>query len=194
MPDSLRGCCARDVRTRLWNGHSVAASSTLLRSPAAASRGSCFSLAASMRPYESRAARWLCNRTTQLPFCTSDSHSSLTINPGMQSLYLRNPSLFRRVALPPRACSSGRMPTPDGVAMLFGLLADLQKRRRAGYIPAAAFVNAYLGLGENDQAFAWLEASVQGAIQHFALPQSTSILRPDTRRPSICRFGPPRGA
>ncbi len=38
-----------------------------------------------------------------------------------------------------------------------GLLADLQKRRRAGYIPAAAFVNAYLGLGENDQAFAWLE-------------------------------------
>jgi TolB-like protein/Tfp pilus assembly protein PilF len=37
------------------------------------------------------------------------------------------------------------------------LLAELQNRRKAGYVPAAAFVNAYLGLGENDQAFLWLE-------------------------------------
>jgi TolB-like protein/DNA-binding winged helix-turn-helix (wHTH) protein/Flp pilus assembly protein TadD len=37
------------------------------------------------------------------------------------------------------------------------LLAELKTRKQAGYVPAAAFVNAYLGLGENDQAFAWLE-------------------------------------
>jgi TolB-like protein/Tfp pilus assembly protein PilF len=37
------------------------------------------------------------------------------------------------------------------------LLAELQRRRKAGYVPAGAFVNAYLGLGENDQAFIWLE-------------------------------------
>ncbi len=37
------------------------------------------------------------------------------------------------------------------------LLAQLQERRRAGYIPAGAFVNAYLGLDDTDQAFAWLE-------------------------------------
>jgi TolB-like protein/Flp pilus assembly protein TadD len=37
------------------------------------------------------------------------------------------------------------------------LLAELKRRRAAGYIPAGAFVNAYLGLGENDQAFIWLE-------------------------------------
>jgi TolB-like protein/DNA-binding winged helix-turn-helix (wHTH) protein/Tfp pilus assembly protein PilF len=37
------------------------------------------------------------------------------------------------------------------------LLAELKRRREAGYVPAGAFVNAYLGLGENDQAFAWLE-------------------------------------
>ncbi len=37
------------------------------------------------------------------------------------------------------------------------LLAELQQRRKAGYVPAGAFVNAYLGLGESDQAFAWLE-------------------------------------
>jgi TolB-like protein/Flp pilus assembly protein TadD len=37
------------------------------------------------------------------------------------------------------------------------LLAELQRRREAGYIPAGAFVNAYLGLGDNEQAFYWLE-------------------------------------
>ncbi len=37
------------------------------------------------------------------------------------------------------------------------LLAELQRRRTAGYIPAAAFVNGYLGLGDNEQAFYWLE-------------------------------------
>ncbi len=37
------------------------------------------------------------------------------------------------------------------------LLAELKKRKQAGYVPAGAFVNAYLGLGDNDQAFVWLE-------------------------------------
>jgi pentatricopeptide repeat protein len=37
------------------------------------------------------------------------------------------------------------------------LLAELKRRRKAGYIPAAAFVNAYLGVGDNEQAFYWLE-------------------------------------
>jgi len=37
------------------------------------------------------------------------------------------------------------------------LLAQLHKRGKAGYLPAGAFVNAYLGLGDNEQAFVWLE-------------------------------------
>ena len=37
------------------------------------------------------------------------------------------------------------------------LLTDLKRRKDAGYIPAAAFVNAYLGLDDNQQAFHWLE-------------------------------------
>jgi TolB-like protein/Tfp pilus assembly protein PilF len=37
------------------------------------------------------------------------------------------------------------------------LLADLIRRRKAGYIPAGALVNAYLGVGDNEQAFHWLE-------------------------------------
>ncbi|MGH9737682.1 MAG: tetratricopeptide repeat protein [Candidatus Acidiferrales bacterium] len=37
------------------------------------------------------------------------------------------------------------------------ILAELKARRKPGYVPAAAFVNAYLGLGDNDEAFFWLE-------------------------------------
>jgi tetratricopeptide (TPR) repeat protein len=37
------------------------------------------------------------------------------------------------------------------------LLAELKQRRTTGYVPAGAFVNAYLGLGDNEQAFYWLE-------------------------------------
>lgn len=37
------------------------------------------------------------------------------------------------------------------------LLAKLHRRREAGYIPSGAFVNAYLGLGDKEQAFYWLE-------------------------------------
>jgi len=37
------------------------------------------------------------------------------------------------------------------------LLAELKQRRKAGYVPAGAFVNAYLGPGDNEQAFYWLE-------------------------------------
>jgi TolB-like protein/DNA-binding winged helix-turn-helix (wHTH) protein/Flp pilus assembly protein TadD len=37
------------------------------------------------------------------------------------------------------------------------LLAELKQRQKSGYIPSAAFVNAYLGLGETDEAFSALE-------------------------------------
>ena len=37
------------------------------------------------------------------------------------------------------------------------LLTELKKRRNQGDIPAGAFVNAYLGLGDNEQTFYWLE-------------------------------------
>ena len=37
------------------------------------------------------------------------------------------------------------------------LLAELKQRQKMGYVPAGAFVNAYLGLDQNDEAFHWLE-------------------------------------
>jgi Flp pilus assembly protein TadD len=41
------------------------------------------------------------------------------------------------------------------------LLAELKQRKKAGYVPSAAFVNAYLGLGDEEQAFAALGQAVQ---------------------------------
>ncbi len=41
------------------------------------------------------------------------------------------------------------------------LLATLKKRQSEGYIPAAAFVNANLGLGNTEEAFLWLEKAYQ---------------------------------
>jgi tetratricopeptide (TPR) repeat protein len=41
------------------------------------------------------------------------------------------------------------------------LLGELKKREQGGYVPAAAFVNAYLGLGDNDEAFSWFERAFQ---------------------------------
>jgi TolB-like protein/DNA-binding winged helix-turn-helix (wHTH) protein/Flp pilus assembly protein TadD len=37
------------------------------------------------------------------------------------------------------------------------LLGELKEREQTGYVPPVAFVHAYLGLGDNDEAFAWLE-------------------------------------
>jgi pentatricopeptide repeat protein len=37
------------------------------------------------------------------------------------------------------------------------VLDELKRRRASGYVPPAAFVNAYLGLGDVNQAFYWLD-------------------------------------
>jgi pentatricopeptide repeat protein len=41
------------------------------------------------------------------------------------------------------------------------LLDELRRRQQEGYVPAAAFVEAYLGLAETDRAFTWLERAYQ---------------------------------
>lgn len=49
------------------------------------------------------------------------------------------------------------------------LLGELKKRTEAGYVPAGAFLNAYLGLDDKEQAFAWLERAYKekSAIMQF---------------------------
>jgi len=38
---------------------------------------------------------------------------------------------------------------------------ELKQRRRKGYVPAGAFINAYLALGQYDEAFAGFEQAYQ---------------------------------
>lgn len=38
---------------------------------------------------------------------------------------------------------------------------ELGRRGQKGYVPAAAFLNAYLGLGDTEQAFVWLERAAE---------------------------------
>jgi TolB-like protein/tetratricopeptide (TPR) repeat protein len=71
-----------------------------------------------------------------------------------------------------KALGTGRKPAVMGVLVRayaqagrreegLRLLDELKRRQRTTYIPAAAFVNAYLGLGDNEQALAWLERAYQ---------------------------------
>jgi hypothetical protein len=39
----------------------------------------------------------------------------------------------------------------------FRLIDELKRRRQASYVPAGAFVNPCLALGDYDEAFVWLE-------------------------------------
>lgn len=41
------------------------------------------------------------------------------------------------------------------------MLAELQRRRESDYVPAGAFINAYLGLEDYEQTFVWLEKAYQ---------------------------------
>jgi TolB-like protein/Tfp pilus assembly protein PilF len=64
------------------------------------------------------------------------------------------------------------------------LLAELKKRRKTGYVPAGAFVNAYLGLSENDQAFVWLDEAYKeqsNILQFLKVHPYFDPLRDDPR-------------
>jgi TolB-like protein/DNA-binding winged helix-turn-helix (wHTH) protein/Tfp pilus assembly protein PilF len=70
------------------------------------------------------------------------------------------------------------------------LLAELKRRRQAGYVPAAAFVNAYLGLGDKEQAFAWLECAYQeksDILQFLKVHPHFDPLRNDPRFADLIR-------
>ena len=51
-------------------------------------------------------------------------------------------------ALPPLLVAAERLAS--------GVWLGVHGRRKAGYIPPAAFLNAYLGLGDTEEAFTWL--------------------------------------
>jgi pentatricopeptide repeat protein len=63
-------------------------------------------------------------------------------------------------------------------------LDELKQRRQKGYVPAGAFVNAYLGLADNEQAFVWLERAYQeqsNILQFLKVHPHFDPLRDDPR-------------
>jgi TolB-like protein/Flp pilus assembly protein TadD len=70
------------------------------------------------------------------------------------------------------------------------LLGELKRRQRTGYVPAAAFVNAYLGVSDNEQAFAWLERAYQEhsqILQYIKVHPFFDPLRDDPRFADLVR-------
>ncbi len=55
------------------------------------------------------------------------------------------------------------------------LVDELKRRQQRNYVPAAAFVDAYLGLGERDQAFAWLDRAYR---EHSSILQILKVHPP----------------
>ena len=68
------------------------------------------------------------------------------------------------------------------------LIAELRQRSRKGYVPAGAMVNAYLGIGDNEQAFVWLEKAYQeqsNMLQFIKVHPFFDPIRSDPRFASL---------
>ena len=64
------------------------------------------------------------------------------------------------------------------------VLDELHRRRQRGYVPAAAFLNAYLRLGDKEEAFTWLGRAVEersNIIQFLKVHPFLDPLRGDPR-------------
>ncbi len=82
---------------------------------------------------------------------TANNQSKDAIPPLEKALSLSNRSPAVMAILIRAYAHDGRR--PDALR----LLGEMKERNKNGYVPSAAFVNAYLGLGDNEQAFVWLE-------------------------------------
>ena len=70
------------------------------------------------------------------------------------------------------------------------LLAELKRRRQAGYFTPAAFVHAYLGLGEYDEVFGWFEQAFReqsNMLQALKVLSLYDPLREDPRFKDLLR-------
>ena len=70
------------------------------------------------------------------------------------------------------------------------LLDELKRRQQTSYVPSAALVNAYLGLGDNEQAFSWLERAYKEhsmILQYIRVHPFFDPLRGDPRFADLVR-------
>lgn len=64
------------------------------------------------------------------------------------------------------------------------VLGELHRRRQKGYVPAGAFLNAYLGLGDKENAFVWMERAAEersNILQFLKVHPFFDLLRGDPR-------------
>jgi TolB-like protein/tetratricopeptide (TPR) repeat protein len=64
------------------------------------------------------------------------------------------------------------------------VLDELHRRRQRGYVPPAAFLQAYLGLGDTEKAFAWLERAAEersNIVQFLKVEPFFDLIRGDPR-------------
>jgi hypothetical protein len=64
------------------------------------------------------------------------------------------------VAQVPSSCWR-RTQRAQGTEEALRLIDELKRSRQTRYVPAGAFINPYLALGDYDQAFAWFERAYQ---------------------------------
>jgi TolB-like protein/DNA-binding winged helix-turn-helix (wHTH) protein/Tfp pilus assembly protein PilF len=138
-----------------------------------------------------------------------ESHSALAVQPNNAgalftlgfALIANDQAQEAIAALEQAASISNRSPAVLGVLIrayahanrrpeALKLLAELQERRKKGYVPAGAFVNAYLGLDDNDQAFVWLEQAYKeqsNILQFIKVHPYFDPLRSDPRFVDLLR-------
>jgi hypothetical protein len=70
------------------------------------------------------------------------------------------------------------------------ILHELDRRRASGYVPPAAFLNAYLGLGDKEQAFIWLDRCAEehsNMMQFLKSHPFFDLIRNDPRYAAFLR-------
>ena len=70
------------------------------------------------------------------------------------------------------------------------LLGQLKKRQQTNYVPAGVFVNAYLGLGDYEQTFVWLDRALQersNLLQYVKVHPFFDPVRGDPRFADLVR-------
>jgi tetratricopeptide (TPR) repeat protein len=70
------------------------------------------------------------------------------------------------------------------------LLGELKRRQQTSYVPAGAFVNAYLGLGDYEQVFVWLDRAFQeqaNLLEYVKVHPFFDPLRKDPRFAELIR-------
>jgi TolB-like protein/DNA-binding winged helix-turn-helix (wHTH) protein len=152
---------------------------------------------------------WILFLSHRFPESIQESRSALAVQPNNAGTYLglgfalaaNNQASEAIPALEKAASISNRSPAVLGVLTrayahagrrgdALQLVAELKQRQQKGYIPAGAFVNAYLGLDETDQAFAALEQAYKeqsNILQFIKVHPYFDPLRNDPRFVDLVR-------